>query len=122
MGTCPGARLEAKTAREEARKMVLSLHPAKHGHEIGGTMQTIIGQFQSASDAESALRMLEANGFSIQNMVIADREHRAWRRLAGASEDGELEANFVVFSMDDAETSAHARAKLLHLMQYRVED
>jgi hypothetical protein len=84
-------------------------------------MQTIIGQFQSASDAEAAVRKLEANGFSIQNMVIADRAHGAWRKVAAASEDGELEANFVVLSMDDAETSAHARAKLLHLMQYPQE-
>jgi hypothetical protein len=82
-------------------------------------MQTIIGQFQSASDAESALRLLETNGFSIQNMVIADREHRAWRKLAASAGDGEVEANYVVFSMDDAETCAHARAKLLHLMNYQ---
>jgi hypothetical protein len=84
-------------------------------------MQSIIGQFQSASDAASALRLLETHGFSIQNMVIADREHRVWRKLAASSRDGELEGNFVVFSMDDAETSAHARAKLLHLMQYREQ-
>lgn len=85
-------------------------------------MQTVVGQFETASDAAAALRVLEASGISIQNMVVADREHRAWRKLASLYEDGERAGNFVVLSMDDAEASAHARAKLLHLMRYKKED
>ena len=70
-------------------------------------MQTVIAQFKSESEAASALRQLEAQGFSIQNMVITDERRRFWRKFPQLADQ---EGRFVVYSMDDQDRSAAARA------------
>jgi hypothetical protein len=77
-------------------------------------MQTVIAQFASESEAASALRKLEARGYSIQNMVISDERRRIWRKFS------DRDARFVVFSMDDQDTSAAQRAEMRRLVHDRA--
>lgn len=99
--------------------------PSPVGIESRGTsvaafhrMQTVIAQFKSESEATSALRQLEAQGFSIQNMVITDERRRFWRKFPRL--DGE-EGRFVVYSLDDHDASAAARAELRRMMYDRAD-
>lgn len=76
-------------------------------------MQTIIAQFKSESEAASALRQLEAHGFSIQNMVITDERRRFWRKFPQLGSEA---GRFVVYSLDDHDTSAAARAEMRRMV------
>lgn len=74
-------------------------------------MQTVVANFTSRNAAEWALRELESHGLSIQNFVIADKAHSAWRPLRGAHEH--QSGSFVVFTMDeDLELIDRARGLL----------
>ncbi len=80
-------------------------------------MQTVIAQFRSESEATSALRQLEAHGFSIQNMVITDERRRAWRKFPQL---GGEEGRFIVYSFDDHDTTAAARAEMRRVVHDRA--
>jgi hypothetical protein len=73
-------------------------------------MQTVIAQFASEAEATSALRRLEAQGYSIQNMMISDEGRSLWRKFPELN--AQRDARFVVYSMDDQETSAAQRAEM----------
>ena len=77
-------------------------------------MQHVLGTYASRTAAEMAVRGLEADGFSIQNVVIADDHHRAWRKLHARSGDDMPPArgSFVVYTTDDASLSDWARTLL----------
>lgn len=77
-------------------------------------MQHILGTYASRTAAEMAVRGLEAEGFSIQNLVIADARHRVWRKLhAHSGDDMPLSGDsFVVYTTDDAAASDRARTLL----------
>lgn len=45
-------------------------------------MRAIIGGYPSSRDAERAVRRLELQQLSIQDVIVADQGHRAWRKLS----------------------------------------
>jgi hypothetical protein len=45
-------------------------------------MQAVIGGYQSSQDAERAVRRLELEQFSIQDVIVADQRRRVWRKLS----------------------------------------
>ncbi|HEX6243083.1 MAG TPA: hypothetical protein VFZ61_19350 [Polyangiales bacterium] len=77
-------------------------------------MQHVLGTYASRAAAETAVRGLESDGLSIQNVVIADHQHRVWRKLH-ARAGGEAvhpRRGFVVYTTDEPEMSEWARTLL----------
>jgi|GEM_PF-6912476 len=77
-------------------------------------MESVIGEYSTEMAATQALRALERDHqISIQDMVIADRQHRAWRRFhPGPGRAFTEDANFLVVMRGDAPAIARARALL----------
>jgi len=73
-------------------------------------MQHILATYASREAAEAAVRTLESRGFSIQNVVIADVQHRVWRKLH--VEHRPTQAEFVVYTLDELARSEWARGLL----------
>jgi len=81
---------------------------------VSSSMQHVIGTYTSRAAAETAIRTLESRGFSIQNVVIVDHQHRAWRKLhAGVSaEERSALPGFVVYTTDEPDLCELERAVL----------
>jgi hypothetical protein len=77
-------------------------------------MQHVIGTYSSRAAAETAIRTLESRGFSIQNVVIVDHQHRVWRKLhaAASAEERASLPGFVVYTTDDPDLCDLERAVL----------
>jgi hypothetical protein len=48
---------------------------------VGAELEKVIGEYYSQSDAERAIRWLERQQLSIQDVVVADLRRPTWRRL-----------------------------------------
>ena len=77
-------------------------------------MQHVIGTYPSRAAAELAIRTLESRGFSIQNVVIVDHQHRVWRKLqaAASAEERASLPGFVVYTTDEPDLCDLERAVL----------
>jgi hypothetical protein len=73
-------------------------------------MQGVIGQFESMTEAELAVRNLEPRGLSIQNIIVADQQQRKWRRLRGNAVEGQ--GGVLVCMIDEPQNIERARAFL----------
>lgn len=77
-------------------------------------MERVIGEYLTEDAATQAVRALERDHhLSIQDMVIADRSRRTWRKLRPESgKSFPEEANFLVVMRGGAHEIARARALL----------
>jgi shikimate 5-dehydrogenase len=73
-------------------------------------MQGVIGQYESVGAAEAAVRNLELRGISIQNIIVADRQQRRWRRLS--TNASARQGNVLVCLIDEPQNIERARALL----------
>ncbi len=77
-------------------------------------MQQVIGEYATEDAATRAVRALERDHhLSIQDMVIADRSRRTWRKLRPEGRKSFAEdTNFLVVMLGDPHEIARARALL----------
>jgi hypothetical protein len=66
-------------------------------------VQVVLGEFGAQQRAHQAVRELERHNVSIQNVVIADRTHRTWRRLPPPPGRHGGRERFAVVMIGDAE-------------------
>ena len=80
-------------------------------------MQSVIGLYHSFDEARRAVRLLEQDSFSIQDVVIADERLRTWRRSRLSDEQGartkERPCDFLVIMNGEPDRIARATALLL---------
>jgi hypothetical protein len=72
-------------------------------------MQRVIAGYDSLQQAELAVRSLEPH-LSIQDVVIADKNHRTWRKLH--PDRGSIETPFLVVMTGKPDVIARARELL----------
>lgn len=78
-------------------------------------MQGVIGQYDSVAAAEAAVRKLEQQGLSIQNVIIADHRQRRWRRFRANGSSGARRGDVLVGMIDEPQSIERARALLATL-------
>lgn len=66
-------------------------------------MQAVLGEFDTQHEAQQAVRRLERHNVSIQNLVIADRTQRTWRRLQAPPGQDARRRFLVVMIGEDSE-------------------
>src|SRR5687767_10979520 len=74
-------------------------------------MQRVIAGYDSREQAERAVRSLEPH-LSIQDVVIADRNNRTWRKLHPERADVAVETPFLVVMNGEPSVIARARELL----------
>ena len=74
-------------------------------------MQRVIAGYDSLEQAERAVRSLQPH-LSIQDVVIADKNHRTWRRLHPERGDIAVATPFLVVMTGEAGVIARARELL----------
>jgi hypothetical protein len=76
-------------------------------------MQSVIGEYESFEDARQAVRSLERQQFSIQDMIIADQRPNARPQKELARDGGGTrDANFLVLMRGERLPIDRARALL----------
>jgi hypothetical protein len=71
-------------------------------------VQVVLGEFDTQQEALQAVRKLERHNVSIQNVVIADRRHRTWRKLPDPP-GPDVPRRFLVVMIGEAEEIDHVR-------------
>jgi hypothetical protein len=74
-------------------------------------MQRVIAGYGSLAQAQQAVRSLESS-LSIQDVVIADKHHRTWRKLHPESADTSSTRPFLVVMTGEPSVIARARELL----------
>ena len=71
----------------------------------------MIREFDTRWEAEQAVRRLEQHNVSIQDLVIADRTQRTWRRLHNPSEQ-HAPRRFLVFMIGEPADIERVRTRM----------